>query len=171
MTEWIRTDTTEGRSHEDAMVAKEFLPYRTANEELSAACGREVLMADEIEVKERDLLRFWFREWHPRWRHGIWVGTRGSLEINGEKGPQFVVWTDSAPSVVSVGVVTTDGTVRIHNVWDSGRGLGPYESQRATSGMIVDAGERSSVNVYRCNDIGAEPTFDDLVFEVTKEGG
>lgn len=57
--------------------------------------------------------------------------------------------------------------MRLYNVWNSGRGRGPWESQSHTSGMIsevVAGGFR-----YRCSDIGPDPSFDALVFTLKRE--
>ena len=71
------------------------------------------------------------------------------------------------PPIVDVVVLSSDdGLLRIYNIWDSGRGLGPYESQSATSGMIretIDGGFR-----YRCSAIASDPAFDQLIFTATR---
>ena len=58
-------------------------------------------------------------------------------------------------------VVATDGWLRLYNIWDSGRGLGPFESQSYTSGMLVT--RQGDWLRYGCADIDA-PQFDRLTF-------
>ena len=88
------------------------------------------------------------------------MATDGLLAVEGETSPQLVLWTDAAPDEVRVTVTQTDGLLRLYNVWDSGRGLGPFESQSATSGMVVSGG------TYRCSDIASDPAFDRLAFSI-----
>ena len=74
-----------------------------------------------------------------------------------------VVHLSREPSVVPndlVEVLQTDGLLRLYNVWDSGRGHRPFESQSATSGMLASDG------TYRCSDIALDPAFDCLTFAV-----
>ncbi len=55
------------------------------------------------------------------------------------------------------------GTAVIYNIWDSGEGK---ESQSYTSGMMIDTSV-AGVRRYSCNDIGSEPDFSNLIFELT----
>lgn len=57
------------------------------------------------------------------------------------------------------------GSMIFYNVWDSGRGLGPFESQSNTSGMIRENLPLNGYR-YRCNDIGQDPKFEKLIFRV-----
>jgi hypothetical protein len=82
------------------------------------------------------------------------------------ESPEVVLWRHSAPSPTELRVVaSTDGLLRLYNVWESSRGRG-RESQSHTSGMVredVPGGWR-----YRCNDIGTHPDFTALVFTITR---
>ena len=95
----------------------------------------------------------------------MFLGTEGMLAIAGTSSPKFVLWHDSAPADGTIDIRDTNGTLILYNVWDSGRKLGQFEPQRATSGMIVDelpdGGRR-----YQCNDIGSAPEFNKLVVRV-----
>ena len=79
--------------------------------------------------------------------------------------PQLDVWSDTAQSIVEVRCVQTDGLIRFHNIWHSGRHPG-VESLMYTSGMIVDMLDDESRR-YSCNDIGPEPDFQKLIFLIT----
>ena len=78
---------------------------------------------------------------------------------------QLVIWADTAPPHVDVEVEASDGLLRFYNIWDSGRGKGSFESQSATSGMLVEQLDDGSLR-YACNDIGAGSDFDKLIFSV-----
>ena len=100
-----------------------------------------------------------------RWRQGVWLATDGLLRVGDSESPQIVLWQDTAPATVHLQVVSTDGLLRLYNVWDSGRGR-TVESQSATSGMLrekIPTGWR-----YRCSDIAPHPTFDALVFRLDR---
>lgn len=100
------------------------------------------------------------------WRQGVWLGTTGELEINGQRSSQFVLWSDSAPHTVTITCRSTDtGRLTVYNVWDSRRGYSEMESQSATSGMLREDLEDGSVQ-YRCQDISVKPVFDRLTFRL-----
>lgn len=79
--------------------------------------------------------------------------------------PALVLWSDTTPEPAELDIVETDGKLVFYNVWDSGRGLGAFESQSATSGMVVDR-LADGWTRYSCNDIGRDPQYDRLVFRV-----
>ena len=99
------------------------------------------------------------------WRQGVWLGTDGVLRVADSADSQFVVWSDTAPAEVRIQCESTDGLLRFYNVWDSHRGYQPYESQSATSGMLVEELDDGWIR-YSCNDIGANPDFQKLVFRI-----
>lgn len=90
-----------------------------------------------------------------------------SFEISGlAVGDQFEIWADTSPPSVTVGIRdTSDGLLRMYNIWDMGPGR-HHASQSATSGMLKQ--EDGNLTTYRCNDIGLRPAFDRLVFQVSK---
>lgn len=136
------------------------------NHELTVETGRPVVMLDVVPVAVGERLRVSFRATSGKWRQGIWLGVDGELDIGGTRADQVEIWTDTAPASFDVVVLkTADGLLRLHNIWDSGRGR-HRESQGATSGMLKDAKEGSTV--YRANDIGSQPKFDKLVFELRR---
>jgi hypothetical protein len=122
-----------------------------------------------IPVRPGDALRLTFEHVNSPWRQGVWLATEGLLVVSGQSRDQFVLWADSAPPAVEIVVDTTDGLLRLYNVWDSGRGLGRFESQRSTSGMIRSERHDGSIE-FRCNDIGTSPDFNKLVFALQSYG-
>jgi hypothetical protein len=133
---------------------------RVLNSRLSGPAHGEVIKIEAVEVVAGDVAVVRFLGSASPWRQGVWLGTEGYLEVAGKRMPQVVLWIDTSPGEVHLSIVQTDGVLRLYNVWDSGRGLGPFESQAATSGMVLDGG------VYRCSDIATDPTFDRLEFSV-----
>ena len=138
---------------------------RRLNPSLTDALGRDVVLFDIRSITQRSRIQLHLESSDSPWRQGVWLATAGTLMHNGVSSPQLVFWIDTAPEVVEIGVGATDGYLRLYNVWDSGRGLGDFESQSYTSGMLIDEVEPGVVR-YRCNDIGLDPTFDNLVFTI-----
>lgn len=136
---------------------------RAMNNDLSEQLGRPVVRFEVVPVGAGQVVTLSFDSVNSDWRQGIWLGTEGGLRVNGVENSQLVVWHDSAPEVVRVEVAETDGLLRFYNVWDSGRGLGPHESQSATCGMLMTELPDGSRR-YGCNDIGFDPAFDKIVF-------
>ena len=120
---------------------------------------------DAIECVDGDVLEVAFEAADRNWSHGLWFAVEGELEVGGERTSQVVLWERVAPPRVEVRVISTaDGLLRLYNVWDSGRGIQPFESQSATSGMqkeVLPKGVR-----YRCQAISREPRFDSVVFTI-----
>lgn len=144
------------------------LPARVVlNSELTEQVGEAVVMFEVLPIKDGDTLVITFVSQSSTWRQGIWLGVEGELDVNGVSADQMTIWTDTAPPAVTVKVLrTSDGLLRLYNVWDSGRGY-RRESQSATSGMLKE--EKDDAELYRCNDIGRNPTFDKLVFEISRK--
>jgi hypothetical protein len=139
------------------------------NRLLTAALGSPVVKLDVIPVSPGERLRVTFVAKSGEWRHGIWVGVDGELEIAGRRSDQFEIWTDtSPPSFEIVVVATSDGLLRLYNIWDSQRGL-RRESQSATSGMLKEA--RGTSVIYRANAIGSPADFAGLVFVLDRASG
>lgn len=138
---------------------------RILNRALTESASRDVIMIDVIPVHTGQRITLSFDDINSAWRQGVWLATDGMLRVNGVQSPQLVLWQDTAPAQVDIVVEEADGLLRLYNVWDSGRGLGEHESQRATSGMLMTLVEEG-VRRYECNGIGLEPDFNDLVFTV-----
>ncbi len=143
------------------------LPSKTVlNSQLMAQLGKPVVMLDVVPVAAGETLHITFASQSGDWRQGIWIAVDGELEIAGQGASQMEIWTDTAPPTFDVKVLrTTDGLLRLYNIWDSGRGQ-RRESQSATSGMLKETTDRTTT--YRCNDIGTLPKFDKLVFEIRR---
>ena len=143
------------------------LPGRSVNAHLTTP-DREVLLIEAVSCSTGDRFSLRFESFESRWRQGVWVAVDGEIAVNGHTAGQVVLWNDSAPAVTQIEVIATDdGLMRMYNVWDSGRGRGPWESRSHTSGMLrerSDNGER-----YRCSDVNADPTFEALVFTLTRD--
>jgi hypothetical protein len=129
--------------------------------------GREVILIETVPCSAGDRFLLTFDSVDLRWRQGVWLAVDGELAIEHETSSQVVLWRDTAPDQVDLEVrSTSDGLLRLYNVWDSGRGSGPWESQSHTSGMIsevVAGGHR-----YLCSDIKRDPSFDAVVFTLTR---
>jgi hypothetical protein len=143
------------------------LPSKTVlNIQLTAQLGKPVVMLDVVPVAAGERLHITFASQSGEWRQGIWIAVDGELEIAGQRADQMEIWTDTVPPAFNVEVVrTTDGLLRLYNIWDSGRGR-RRESQSATSGMLKETIDRTTT--YRCNDIGTLPNFDKIVFEIRR---
>lgn len=140
-------------------------PGRVLSNTLVGPRGEPVVKIETIDVSRGQGVTITFEHVAPRWRQGVFVATDGVMRVACASSPSFVLWQDSAPAVSTIEIVETEGSLTFYNVWDSGRGKGRFESQAATSGMLVEhLGERSSR--YRCNDIGVNPDFHQLVFSV-----
>jgi hypothetical protein len=87
------------------------------------------------------------------------------LVAAGTKSSSLVLWSDTSPPTSTIDVTATAGRLVLYNVWDSGRGLRAFESQAATSGMIVEE-LPDGTRRYSCTDMGTEPDFSRLVFRI-----
>ena len=142
------------------------LPRRAVSNAVFSPEGGPALLFEEYPVLNGQKIRFEFEETNSQWRQGVFLATHGLIKIRGSVSPSFVVWTDTAPHVFDVEIVESTGSLVFYNVWDSGRGLGHFESQKHTSGMVrkdLPSGDHR----YRCNDIGQDPIFDKLIFHVS----
>ena len=138
---------------------------KVINDEMTRAVGRDVVQVDILSVRSGERLLLEFESATGEWRQGVFLATVGTMSTNGVESSTFVLWQDSAPPVVDIDIVETDGLVCVYNVWDSGRFGGHHESLRATSGMLATQLDDGRVR-YGCNDIGGSPTFEKLVFTV-----
>jgi hypothetical protein len=136
------------------------------NKELTQELGRSVLKPEVTPVTAGETLTIRFQSASGEWRQGIWLAVNGELALNGARGDQLEIWADTAPREFKVKVLRNeDGLLRLYNIWDSRRGR-RRESQSATSGMLKEVG--NGTTIYRANDIGHQPNFDKLVFELKR---
>jgi hypothetical protein len=148
----------------NASKASRSLPHRAINPNVTDPSGSEVILIEALQVRAGDVVALRFEAASQARRHGVWLATEGVLSIEDEEASQFVVWSDTAPPTVDIGVVLTDGWLRLYNIWTSSSGPG-YRSQSDYSGML----RRDRVDgwiEYSCSDIGLPPSFDQLVFSV-----
>jgi hypothetical protein len=147
------------------MVGRHSLPGRLLNANLTEQVGREVVKLEAIPIVAGQRVRFEIESATSPWRQGVRFATHGVLIVNTTEGPQLDLWMDTAPAIVEMACASTDGLLRFHNIWQSGRRPG-VESLSHTSGMLVDALADGSRR-YSCNDIGLQPDFQKLVFRVS----
>jgi hypothetical protein len=146
------------------------LPPRTFSKSVTRPDGKPAIKIEALSVPEVSILRLAFEGVNSEWRQGVFLATDGVLTIDGIGASRLVIWADSAPAELEIDVSSKNGSVIIYNVWDSGRGRGPFESQSATSGMLVDKLENGVLR-FSCTDIGIVPDFNKLVFRVSIESG
>ena len=144
------------------------LPGRTMSSVVMAPDGLPAVKVDSLPVAVGQRITFRFESVGLRWRQGVFLATDGRLVTGDTTSPALVLWSDSAPSVTAIEVAETVGRLVLYNVWDSGRGRDPFESQSATSGMLIESLPDGSLR-YSCTDIGAEPDFGRVVFKVSIE--
>lgn len=144
------------------------LPDRTLSKSIEGPDGQAAIKIEVLAVMPGQRITLTFETVDPRWRQGVFLATTGRLVTAGTSSPSLVLWSDSAPAESVIDIVHTDGRLVLYNVWDSGRGRGKFESQGATSGMLVEALADGSQR-YSCTDIGVEPDFSRLVFRVSIE--
>jgi len=140
------------------------LPGRTLNRSLLGPDGAPVVLVESLDVAAGHRVTFSVISVGERWRQGLFIATEGAVRIGDEERDQWIVWTDSAPPQIDVEIVKTDGKLVFYNIWDSGRSKG-RESQSHTSGMYLEVHD-DGVRRYACNDIGFDPDFTSLVFDV-----
>lgn len=136
------------------------------NTALTELFGEPVILMDALPVEPGDRLRIEFVSATSARREGIWLGLEGMGVLDGAAGAQFVLWAgqDRPPQSILTIHSTEDGLLRLNNIWDGGRGA---LSQTDFCGMLrVDDGVTST---YRCTDVGTTPTFDSLVFTVSRD--
>lgn len=131
--------------------------------------GREIVHLETLPITAGQVVRLRFVSAASPYRAGVWLGTEGVMRLHDfpdEPDDQFAIWMDTAPPVVELTVDETDGLLRVYNIFDSGKGIQPYERLTMTSGMLrVD--KPDGVIEFRCIDRGRDASFDRLVFELT----
>lgn len=144
------------------------LPSRTANTHIHGPDGRPVVKIDAVHVQAGTQISLTFESVTGPWRQGVFIATEGELATVGTSSNSLILWSDSAPATSVIDVRSTDGLLVVYNIWDSGRKRGRFESQSATSGMLIDDLPDGSCR-YFCTDIGVIPDFTKLVFRLAVE--
>lgn len=141
------------------------LPDRTLSKSIKGPDGQPAVKIEVLPLTVAQRITLTFEAVGPRWRQGVFLATAGHLGAAGTWSPSLVLWSDSAPTQSVIDVADTDGRLVLCNVWDSGRGRRPLESQSSASAMFVETVSDSSKR-YSCTDIGVEPDFSRLVSRV-----
>jgi hypothetical protein len=144
------------------------LPARVLSKSVTGPNGNPAVKIEALAVPEGSILRIEFEEVNSSWRQGVFLATDGALTLAGAAADRLVIWADNAPPELEMDVSSNEGVVIMYNVWDSGRGRGPFESQSATSGMFVEQLDSGALR-YSCTDIGILPDFKKLIFRVFVE--
>jgi len=141
---------------------------RMFNRHLTESTGQDVILFEVLEVSPGAVVHIEFVSESSPWPQGVWIAVEGMLSLDGDQRPQFVIWTSPDRRSAELAVLATeDGLLRLYNVWDRrGTGGAAWDSQGYTSGMLRTDLPDGTIE-YRCNDSGADPAFDRLVFTVT----
>ena len=139
-------------------------PGRIVNDELSAHLRREVVKLEALPIEPGQSVRVVVEGTNSLWRQGVRVATEGMMRSIAVAAPQLDIWPDTAPPVAEIVCDSTDGLVRIYNIWHSGRHPG-IESLMDFSGMVLEVRE-DGWRQYSCTDTGWPPDFTKIVFRV-----
>lgn len=90
----------------------------------------------------------------------------GTLTINATSSTDMVLWEDTAPGEVRVRVAWKPRAKRSLRLWNAWRVNDVTQAWLRSAGMRVEQGPDDSLT-FRCSDGVGEPTFDDLVAEVS----
>lgn len=97
---------------------------------------------------------------------GLRLKIRGGVfDVEGTATDDMVLWQDTAPTEVPVGIRWNAKGTRSLRIWNAWRVNDVTQAWLGNAGMRVTPGD-SGVLVFRCSDGEDEPDFDDLVAEV-----
>lgn len=127
---------------------------------------RTLHRADRIPIPDGSVFYVLIEQTASRWRQGIDIVTKGSFEVNGDVAKKgFYLWADTAPNAperIPIVVHTSDGLVRVNNVWMDVRGT--IEAWHNGAAMWVE--ELPNGRRYHCNDGDPDDDFDDIIFSI-----
>jgi hypothetical protein len=124
----------------------------------------DVIVWDVLQIKKEQNVRITFISTNSKFKQGIRIAVdvgEGYIEVNGQKSKGIQLWEDTAPNIVELKCLSSEGVLSVYNIWDMGRGC---ESQSHTSGMLIE--KDGTKMIYKCNDFGHETNFDKLVFSL-----
>ena len=124
-------------------------------------------MMDNFPTEDSTRLRLYFETCNGEWRQGVVLRVDGDFEVNGKvigKDKQIVLWHDTAPQIVELGVPANANMIEVYNVWDSGNVM--TDAWHNGAAMIIE--EVPNGRRYRCNDGLADDDFDDIVFRIER---
>ncbi len=124
---------------------------------------RDVILWEVIDVQDGEVVTLIFESKKSPYRQGVWLYTDRGIVIEGELCPSLELWSDTAPRRVPLECHTSTGKLSFYNIWDPGS---CPSSQCHSSGMLVT--ELPNGRRYRCNDIGFDGKFDQLVFRIER---
>lgn len=147
--------------------------------------GKTLVLSDKFPVQNGDVLIASIEKTNSDRRQGFCIDITGSCEMDGKvfekgKGVRMLFWEDTAPKQIKLKVFTSQGWVRIENIWEqtncylvsdpSGESVEKssksVESKYNGAAMVVE--EIENGRRYRCNDGRPDENFDDIVFTVQK---
>jgi hypothetical protein len=125
--------------------------------------GRTVAMVDYFPVPEDGRVQIVFDDVNSEWRQGVMLTVDGTFRVAGDEVVRsLVLWQDSAPPKVDIGVYTKDSAIEVRNVWDTGDGV--VHSWHNGGALIVEPDGQG--RRYLCNDGHPDDDFTDLVFRL-----
>jgi hypothetical protein len=86
----------------------------------------------------------------------------GNIEVNGQRQPGIILWTDTSPESVEISVISKSGCeLKAWNVWKT---EGVVQAWVGNSGFIVTE-EKETIR-FECSDGSGEADFSDFVVEL-----
>lgn len=128
---------------------------------LTGRDGRPVIKWEVLEFGASDGGEIRFISKNSDWRQGLWLHCGDGFSLAGRVFKSIELWSDNSPANVGFAMPSEGGVLHIYNIWDRGRGR---ESQSHTSGMQLEI--NGGLRRYGCNDIGFEPDYSKLIFEL-----
>lgn len=134
------------------------------NTVFSGKYEKPIIQWDVIDITDSLKMKLRFISVNSTWRQGVWLCSDTGIIVDGQVYKSAMLWSDTAPKVIDITVRSTDGKLHLYNIWDKGRGK---DSQSYTSGMLIEGS--GNIRRYHCNDIGSNPDFTKLVFELESD--
>lgn len=128
--------------------------------------GMTLVRMDAFPLEAAKELRLVFEACNAEWRQGVALRCEGKFKVNEQiirRG--IVIWQDTAPKVIEIGILGTQSTIEVKNVWEIDEVV---QSSHNGAAMIVE--ETPNGRRYRCNDGVADDDFDDIVFRLERVG-
>lgn len=139
-------------------------PQSTILSRAFAERGKEgVILWEVVRTEPGSRFRLTFESIRSDWRQGVWLRSTGGILVEGSVYESIYLWSDTAPSSLTLTARAEDGRLHLYNVWDRGLSV---SSQGHSSGMILEL--VGGLRRYRCTDIGFDSHFDRLVFSLAR---
>ena len=138
--------------------------FRNGNGRKTKWQGEIIHSFFHISVKEGDTIEVKRLDACPTRAQALKIAVdKGSLRTNGVVLSSIAIWTHTSPEQVTLHVVGRKA--RSIDIWNSWSFDGVDSSWLGSAGMIVESAD--NVHTLRCSDGLGEPTFEDLVVQVT----